>query len=150
MNFEGLIRAQLQEGVSLENLAEELGNTLNKIQAENNRPKKSEKDEYLENLETLFHKHWINEHLDMHDLTAIAVLIMQGSYPNWTVKDMQEFRETVDKNIHTAAELQGKSFSEMLGSIGKIFESLEGDTSALKGKREKSIEESLRDWINKL
>lgn len=150
MNFEDMIRAQLQGGASLEDLAKEFGNTLNKIQAENNQPKKSDKGEYLENLEALLNKHWANENLDMHDLTALAVLIIQKTYPLWTVKDMQEFRETVDRNVRTAAELQGKNLSEMLGSIGKIFESLEGDISVPKGKREKSIEESLREWINKL
>lgn len=150
MNFEDMIRVRCHDGASFEDLAKEFEDALNKIQIENNRPKKNNKDEYLGNLEDLFNEHWANGPLGMHDLTALAVIIVQKAYPNWTVKDMQEFRETVDKNVRTAAELQGKSLSEMLGSIGKIFESLEGDTSAPKGKREKSIEESLRDWINQL
>lgn len=141
MNFEDMIRACLNNGSTPEKLATEFGGLLNKIQAENHEPKRNEKQEYLDNLEDIFACDYKKEHLTIKDLAILAVLIVQGDYPDWTIEDMQEFREGVEHSVRGLAELQGKGLADLTDYVKGLF---------FPNKREESAEDRLLDWIKKL
>lgn len=128
MDFETMIRAAVQEGKSLEDIASEVGATLNKVQEEA-RTKKTAKQECLDKWSEIFHEHYDAGHLDLSDVSALAVLVCQGSYPDWTLADLEQFRDSVRNSITSLAEMQGKE-------IGEVITGLFNDIFGTKGKRE--------------
>lgn len=127
MDFEAMIRAAVNEGKSLEDIASEVGATLNKVQAET-RTKVSERQMTLDKWNEIFNEHYEAGKLDLSDVAALATLVCEKEYPKWTADDLEGFHESVKTNIAHLAHLQGMSVGEILGEFMNEF--------STKGKRE--------------
>ena len=144
MNFETMIREALNEGKSLEDIASEVGATLNKVQ--NETKVANAKAKMLDDWEDAFNKHYVNDRIDLNDVAHIASIVCAEAYPNWTLKDLENFHEGVKRTISSLADMQTKKPGEILHDL--FSEMFEPET---RGKREKkSDSDRIREFLDKL
>lgn len=120
MDFEAMIRAQVASGKSIEEIAKSMNGALNSIQDEVKKKQEKAKtaaevkESYIDGIEHVFWSNVKEEVLDISDVTALALLVVQSKYPKWTVEDCEEFREKMELNIKVTAEMQGKSIDDAI------------------------------------
>lgn len=119
MDFETMIRDALKNGKSLEDIASEVGATLNKVQKEANA--RDVKKELLEEWKTKFNSHYSKSDLDLNDVATLAVLVCEKEYSDWTSEDLSQFRTNVKASIKTLADMQTKKPGEVFDDIVKEF-----------------------------
>ena len=114
MDFEAMIRAELAHGSTMEDIAKKVGGIMNSIQDEE-KDKVNKRQEYIEAVKETFWANAADGAFGIEDVSAIALMVMQHSHPEWTTKDMDEFRENVEKNVILQARVQGKNPGEIIG-----------------------------------
>lgn len=123
MNFETMIRAALRDGTNVEDLFSNFTNALNKVQSETR--EKSEKDKrekMLSEMRQIFNDNYRQNQIDLNDVAVLAVMVCAPSYPDWTAKNLLEFRDSVKVNIAALAEMVTKDPTEVVKSaIKDIF-----------------------------
>ncbi len=72
------------------------------------------KEEYIKEVEDIFHGNYSKGSLGIPDVAALALLVCEEDYPDWTPEDMDEFMETIDEVVRMTAEMVGKDPMEML------------------------------------
>lgn len=146
MDFKDMILAKLNHGASMEDIAKELGDTMNTIQAENAaRAKKNSRQGCIEAIEKSFWDNVKRESLNIRDVTALAVLVLESDYPEWTVEDIRDFRESVESSIKVLAEMQGKGPGEML-EVAMRTMAQDFNNAKTRAKNMKDCGEPKDDW----
>lgn len=107
-DFEKMIRDEMANGTSPEDIAKATTEVLNRIQKERDEVKSLSR-EYYKQLEEQFHKSYASGHLGIEDVGILATLVVAPNYPNWKVLDMVEFKDGVVDMLKMRAELIGKS-----------------------------------------
>lgn len=142
MDFEAMIRTELAQGSSMEDIAKKVGGIMNSIQDEE-KAKVNKRQEYIDEIEKVF---WTNAKSDcfgIKDVSALALLVVQKEHPNWTTEDMDEFCATVEKNVKLQADVQGKKPGEVISIAMKhIANEVES-----KGKNDR---ETIEEFLNRL
>lgn len=156
MDYEAMIRAQATAGQSLEDIAKSLNDALNKIQQEEKAKaaKKTEKQEYIDAVEESYHLNYRDEAAGINDVTALALLVMQGVHPDWTIENCKEFREKMEMNLRVTADMQGKSLCDAIkAGIDTALESMPNKdkiTTFTSSIKEDDDWKKLMKWIEDL
>lgn len=125
MDFETMIRTEVRNGKSIDDLCSIISSALNEVLQEENQKKAQidERKQTIESIRQTFVSSCDKKCLNLADVGALAVLCVEKDYPSWTVDDIQKFHQAVVDNVKTLAELQGKSPMESLAKVfGDIFD----------------------------
>ena len=131
MTLEKKLNKLLAGGASTDEVYKRLNEALDAIEAEEKQKadkKKNEREEALKDYEEEFHSSYMNENMDLDDVAALAVLVCESDYPEWTAKDIDGFFETVKETIKLAAQTVGKSNAEITKMLAKDFSDRIGET----------------------
>ena len=120
MDFETMIRTEVRNGKSVDDLCSIISSALNEVLQEENQKKVQidKRKQTVESVRQVFVSNYDKGHLGLPDVGALAVLCVEKDYPDWTEDDIQKFHQAVVDNVKTLAELQGKSPME---SLAKVF-----------------------------
>lgn len=123
MDFEAMIRAEMRNGKSIDDLCSSISSALNEVLQEENQKKAQidKRKQTVESVRQVFVSNYNKGHLGLPDVGALAVLCVEKDYPDWTEDDIRKFHQAVVDNVKTLAELQGKSPME---SLAKIFDDM--------------------------
>lgn len=172
MDFETMIRAELRNGKSIDDIAKIMSTAINDVLQEENQKlaQTEERKQVIESVRQVFVSNYEKGHFDLSDVGALAVLCVEKDYPNWTKEDLQKFHQAVVDNVKILADLQGKSPMKSLAKMfNDLFDDINnskktaagaekekrvstcGDKDCTCGKpRPKSDAERIRDFINRL
>ena len=107
------------------------------------------KNEYIKEVEDIFHENHSKGSLGIPDVAALALLVCKKDYPEWTVEDMDEFMETIDEVVRMAAEMVGKDPMEMLKvqaeDFGKVLKEAMKSLGETAEKATARVAEKARD-----
>lgn len=124
MDFEAMIRAAMKEGKSLEDIASEVGKTLNKVQDETK--EKGRKVQCLNDWKEIFNEHYTSGKLDLSDVAALAVIVCEPDYPNWAYEDLMKLFKQIKEAIKLHADMQGKGVKEVFAQLNNTVDDLLG------------------------
>lgn len=135
-----IIKQYINEGVSIEDTARDIGDILNGIQAEKNRSPKEIREDYIDDIWDRFFVHFDTKDVySVDDLADFAVMVYAPEYPNWTLEDMETFREAIISGTKLTADMVGKSPEDMFETlVGDISKQMEEMGIFSHGKREAS------------
>jgi hypothetical protein len=87
-DFESAIRESISSGLSIDEIAKQFTNSINKIVEETSL--NDERSKYLQSLTDSFHEKYQANKLDYSSSANIAILVAAKTHPNWTAQDMQK------------------------------------------------------------
>ena len=103
MNYEELIRAALDEGVSFEQIADGFTSALNKVEAQNKAT--AARDTYIMQLWDIVDN---SENASLEAATAIAT-IYGGNLYHWSVDEMKDFFQITENTLKDGVETWNKA-----------------------------------------
>lgn len=107
------------------------------------------KEEYIKKVGDIFHSDYTRGSLSIPTVAALALLVCQEDYPNWTIENMNEFIETIDRVVRMAAEMVGKDLMEMLKiqaeDFGKVLKEAIKSLGETAEKATAKVAEKARD-----
>lgn len=122
-DFNTLIRNAMANGATAEDIAEQVGSILNEIEA--NKSKVNKRQAAVDSIEETFHKNYASKHLSISDVAALALLVVEKDYPDWTPEDINDFMASVDENVRIIAKMiKGNP----LENIGELLSALKDET----------------------
>lgn len=142
MDFEAMIRAELAKGRKMEDIAKQVGASMNKIQDEENTKANSRNSKVAE-IEKLFWDHIKSQKLELEDVAYLALLVVQDRYPEWTKDNIEGFVNSVQTNVDMLAKIQTKSTNEIVNEVmGEIFSPI--------NKRMETDREKIRKFLDNI
>lgn len=116
-DFEKVIRSAVDSGKTLEEIANQAGEILNKIQEEKQDSEANKRTKLLGTLENSFHSAYSHKTIGVNDVIDLMTVIAGKTNPNWTRENILEYQESLVNFHHMASKLIGKSPEEMLSAI---------------------------------
>ena len=106
MNYENMIRDDMKNGVSPEEIAKRFTDTFNKVQKEDN-CKQLERDNLIDEMYDIFIDNVDAEDYDVEDIGRLAAIIYANRHPEWSAKDIKEYADQMNQSAAFAAKLVG-------------------------------------------
>lgn len=152
IDFDKIIRAAMDEGASVDDLAKQFSDALN----EANKP--SPRDEFIETIEKRFNEAIKKQHMSVSDMVDGLTLCIAQEYPKWDVEAIEAFYDATSRSVKDNAKLvdcvaTGGSILDTIGSlIGEMVEeSAEAKASKKAGSQpHRSDEEKLAMFLRGL
>lgn len=139
-NFETMIRDALASGQSFENIAKSFSTVLNKVEKEES-PAAKRKARITE-IRTAFNKSLENDCLDIADVAALAVLVVEDKHPDWDVETIDAFFKMVGDNVINMEKVISADPMKMLTNLlGLTEEALQTPT---RGKDMRTAESCIK------
>lgn len=115
-DFEKVIRFAVESGKSLDEIAEQTGNILNKIQAEQS-SKIDQRKVLLDTLESIFDKAYTSKSVGINNAIDFMTLIAGETNSSWTKEDILEYRKSLENFHNITTKLIGKNPEDMLNEF---------------------------------
>lgn len=126
MGFKDMIKAGLDSGKSIYDIAREMTDALNEAQQEVEA--KDSKTTYISDIEDKF---WFNvdhEGLGKDDVARLAVLVYEEDYPEWSKETVEQFYKQVKMQLDLVAKTVD---ADMEKAFGKLLDVMDEELKAM-------------------